>query len=164
MASSSEVAKRRVEVGELWLRGVPIPQIAHTFGVTEKTIRKDVLAVRALLERDRVDDLQANRDSTIASLIQVKQAAWDMYNRTAIGSTNKASALNTVCEVNSLIAKIQGTIGPNVQANTTVNVLASGEWQQAIATLLQALAPYSEARVAAADALMQIEEATSAHK
>jgi hypothetical protein len=159
MASSGEVTTRRQKVGELWLRGVSTLSIATSLKMPERTVRQDIKAVRTQLDKDRVDEFEERRTRSIAVLRKVQQEAWTLYLRLQDGSTNRVGTLNVIHACEESIAKLEGTLGPNVlQQNTTVNVLMSSEWQGAIAALLDALRPYPEARIAASDALMQLEQ------
>jgi hypothetical protein len=55
-----------------------------------------------------------------------------------------------------LMAKLTGQLAPD-RPTTVVNVLASPEIQQLTVVLLKALAPFPDARIAAADALMAMD-------
>lgn len=158
MASSGEVAARRQKVAELWLRGASTLSIANVLKVSEGCTRKDIKAIREALDKDRLAEIEECRARSIAVFRKLQQEAWTVFYRVQDSSTNKVGSLNVIHAAEESIAKLEGTLGPAIQQNTTVNVLMSAEWQTAIATLLEALSPYPEARIAASGALMQLEE------
>lgn len=155
--STAEVQTRRREVAALWLRGVPPATIAEQLQTPEGTVKHDLKAIRdALAEANRAH-LEANRDRSIAVLREVQAVAWQTIARLGDASMNKVGALNTIIAAEEKIARMQGTLTPDVQQQTTINVLAVPEWQAARSALLAALGPYPEAKLAVADALARLE-------
>ncbi len=159
MASSAEVAKRRHQVGELWVRGVPTLRIATTLAVPERTIRADIDVVRDQLQRDRLAELEARRDRSVAVFRRVQTEAWTLFSRCADNSTNKTGALNSIISAEERIAKLEGTLGADIKIDSTTNVtlLTNEEWQRIQQTIACALMPYQEARIAVATALAKME-------
>lgn len=155
----ANVAARRRKVASLWLRGVAPAQIADVMSLPIGTLRRDLEAIREELAEANRANLEQNRDRSIAVLAVVQEQAWHLFNQiTSPVSTNKIGALNTVLAAEQLIARLQGTLSPELQQQTTVNILAgSGEWQTVRAGLLAALMPYPEARIAAAEKLAELE-------
>lgn len=154
---------RRSRVASLWLRGVPVAQIAAVTQTPLGTIRRDLDHIRDDLAEANRRDLEQNRDRSVAVLHAVQEQAWTLFTKIkSEAATNKVGALNVVMNAEERIARLQGTLSPDVaalqQQNMTVNVLAgSGEWQTIRAELLRALMPYPEARVVAAEALAELE-------
>ena len=159
MSSSAEVAKRRQAVGDLWVRGVPVHRIASTLKTPDRTIRSDVEVIRAQLQQDRIAELEARRDRSVAVLRKVQQEAWGLFARLEDASSSKVGALNTVVSTEEKIAKLEGTLGADVNVNqtTNVNVVTQEDWQRIQETIAAALMPFSDARIAVASALAQMD-------
>lgn len=149
---------RRREVSDLWLQGMPVLRIAATLNIPQRTCRKDVAVVRAQLAAEQKEDLEARRDRAVSVLRKVQLAAWETYHELPAKALNKISALNAIVSAEKDIARLLGISGPDIAQNVSLNMLASAEWQQVTATLLSALLPYPEAREAASDALLLLEE------
>ena len=158
MASSAEVAKRRHQVGELWLSGVPVHRIATMLSAPDRTIRGDVEAIRAQLQDDRIAELERRRDRSVAVLRKVQREAWALYVRQDDASSSKIGALNTISATEERIAKLEGTWGADVDVNVnTTNVVLPAPWQDIELAIRQALAPYPDAKIAVAGALASME-------
>lgn len=153
--SDPAVADRRRKVANLWLEGTAQSAIARLLDTPLRTIGRDLEVIRAELRAAHHAELEDARARSLAVLRLVQQEAWALFRRLPDTSTNRASALSTILAAEQQISKIEGTSGPEVALQqTTVNVLASSEWQQSVALLLRALEAYPEARVAAAAALV----------
>lgn len=157
-ASQAAVQARRRTVAGLWLRGIAPARIALQLETPLRTIQRDLESIRDELAEANRADLEQNRDRSVAVLRAVQEAAWGLFTKiTSEAATNKVGALNTIVAAEERIARMQGTLTPEVASQTTINVLNVPEWAATRATLLAALSPYPEARVAAAEALAQLE-------
>ena len=160
---TAEIAHRRNQVAELWLRGVPTAAIARKLETPETTIRRDLAAIRDELATAHHAELEHARARSLAVLRTVQREAWVAFAEAKANANAKPGYLNAILSAEQLVAKIEGIVQPDVSgAQTTVNILAAGEWQSARSALLAALAPYPEARVRAAEALAQLEAPTEA--
>jgi hypothetical protein len=160
MAESAVVAKRRQNVADLWLRGMPVLRIAKTLQVPHRTVRSDILALRKELALERVTDLEACRDRSVAVFRKAQQEAWLLFARLDNASSSKLGALNTIVAVETTIARLEGTLGPNVSINQTTNVNLAAqeeEFERIQETIAQALMPYTDARIAVAAALANLQ-------
>lgn len=149
---------RRRDVSDLWLQGMPVLRIAATLNIPQRTCRRDVAAVRAQIAAEQKEDLEARRDRAVSVLRKVQLAAWETYHTAQDKSLNKIGALNTIISAEKDIARLLGISGPDIAQNVTLTMLSSPEWQQVTATLLSALLPFPQARAAASDALLLLEE------
>jgi hypothetical protein len=163
MSSSSEVAERRHKVAELWLRGVPVSRIAVAVEAPVRTVRTDIEMVRTQLQQERQAELEVRRDRSVAVLRKVQQEAWALFHRIDDISTSKIGALNTISSAEERIARLEGTLGPNVAINqtTNVNMVTQEEWQRMQEVIAQALMAHPQARIDVAAALAQMESRAS---
>lgn len=157
MVGQGDIEARRHEVGRRWLQGQSLRSIAAELRISLSAVQRDVTAIREELRHHRESDLEASRARSVAVLREVQRQAWQRLGRLKDASTNVPGLLNTIMNAEQLIAKVEGTLTPDIQNRTTVNVLALPEWQATRAAILMALARYPEARIAVADALAQLE-------
>jgi hypothetical protein len=160
MATTAPVAKRRYQVGELWLRGLPAHRIARLLHTSDRTIHRDIEAIRADLEAGRTTDLEKQRDRSIAALRAVQVSAWSLYERLRDDSSSKVGALNTIVHCEHEIARISGVLEADVSINQTTTVTLAAqeeEFERIQETIAEALMPYQEARIAVAAALAKLQ-------
>jgi hypothetical protein len=161
---SPSALARRQQVADLWLRSVPTSQIAAQLKTPEGTIKRDVAAVRADLERANLASLESKRARSVAALRAVQAEAWALFGRLGDTSSNKVGALNTIANAEASIGRLEGTMtGDHITNQQTVNIVGSPEFLRAAAALVTALAPWPDAREAAARALVALEEGGQRH-
>lgn len=97
---------------------------------------------------DLLGQVRGLRSTAISILMQAERAG-DL--RTALMGVREARA----CV--ELLAEMEGELNRTPQ----VNIIFSPEWQRVRAVLIAAIAPYSDARVAVASALLALEAGTS---
>lgn len=146
----------REAVDRALVEKVPNRRIASQYDVSERAVRNHkanhlpaTLAksqdAQEVAEADdllaQVQDLQARTLSILAAAEETRQ------HRTALSAIREARS-NL-----ELLAKLVGELEETPQVNITV----SAEWVQVRAVLLEALAPYPEARSAAAGELLKLE-------
>ncbi len=106
MASSAVVEKRRQDVAELWVRGLPTHRIALSLHTPERTIRDDIAHIRKRLAEERTAEMKAARDRSIAVFRKVQEQAWMLYNRLDDASSSKIGALNTISHAEACIVQV----------------------------------------------------------
>lgn len=79
--NTTEVAKRRQEVAERYLRGEYQSAIAQSFGVDTATISRDLAAIRAQWLAAAVRDFDAAKAQELAKIDEVERAAWAAWER-----------------------------------------------------------------------------------
>jgi hypothetical protein len=160
MNARAGLLARRQQVAVLWLRALPSHQIARQLDVPQRTIERDVQAVRADLDRANLASLESKRARSVAALHQVQAEAWQLYGRLGDTSSSKVGCLNTIANAESTIGRLEGTLtGDHITQQTTVNVLASEDWLRTRGVLLATLARFPEARGAVVEALRALEPA-----
>jgi hypothetical protein len=170
MATKGEIADRRRKVQALWLRGTSTAAIAEQLKTPDRTIRRDVAAVAEELRATYADELHSQLARTVAHLRAVQAEAWALLEElrrskdVAKVAGARVGVLNAITAAEQLVAKVSGLVSGDtaisVQTSmTTVTFVTSPEWQRTRAALLAALAPYVEARVAVAEALVTLEGA-----
>jgi len=141
------------------LAGEPYRGIARKFGVSEDALERHRHAghIAAHLARahqaaqvaqadDLLAEVQALRAKAYAILLQA-EGAGDL--RTAL------QGIRTALECLTLLAKLLGEL--DERQRVQVNILALPEWRRARATIVRALEPYPEARLAVAQALRELD-------
>lgn len=79
--NTTEVAQRRQEVAERYLRGEYQSVIAQALGVDTATISRDLAAVRAAWLSSAVRDFDAAKAQELAKIDEVERAAWIAWER-----------------------------------------------------------------------------------
>ncbi len=142
------------------IAGTPLRDIACHFGVGRMAVQRhaaehllaELVKAQQAEEVSRATDLLAlamDRDTKALALLARAEAEDDL--KTAV------QALRVSLVSLELLARLRGEL--NEQA--TINILVAPEWIAVRETLLRALWPYVEARVAAAAALAELE--TTSH-
>jgi transposase len=144
---------RRADIEAAMLEGTPNRRVAAHYGLSEQAVRRhkrDHLPDRLLLAREAGET--ASADNLLSQLR-------DLHARTlaVLGETEAArdhqTALRAISEARrnlELLARLTELLGPE----TVVNVQIDARVQSVI---LDALAPFPEARLAVADALREVE-------
>ena len=141
-------------IDEALVSGVPSTQISTKFGIHERAIRRHraqhlspaLTAIAVKREEKRgigLADRLENLVTKIEDLVETSARSG------AAGHLLAASRELRGCL--ELQAKLEGTLAS--QPSTTINVLSSPEISLLLTTLLQALDPFPEARIAASNAI-----------
>lgn len=79
--NATEIAQRRQQVAERYLRGEYQSAIAQSFGVDTATISRDLAAIRAQWLASAVRDFDAAKAQELAKIDEVERAAWAAWQR-----------------------------------------------------------------------------------
>jgi DNA-binding CsgD family transcriptional regulator len=109
----ADIEQRRSSVAQLWLRGLSLRQIAKAVGTDHMTVSRDIRAVRADLVAQHRQEFESARARSIAHLREVQASAWQLHVRLTDDRTNKVASLQTIVSAEMLIAKLEGTLGPD---------------------------------------------------
>ena len=152
----SSPARRAID--EALGRGVPAREIARSHKVGERAVQRHKIAhlsramIAVTLERERGGAV------TILERLERLLARVEAVAGAAERDGATAQFLAAARELRSgleFAARLTGELDERPQV--AVNLVASSEVQQLVGVLLQALGPYPEARVAAAEALQTID-------
>ena len=140
------------EVNTAILEGIPNRTIAAQFGLKTSSVfrHKCKHLPKALVQAKKAREAAA-ADSLLTSVYNLQTRAERILIKAEKGGDHRI-ALSAIRELRStveLLAKLAGEL----QDGTTVNVLVSPEYTELRSTLLNALAPYPDARIAVAEAL-----------
>ncbi len=149
----------RAEIDAAAIAGTSNRVIARQFHVGHDAVLRhksehllpELVKAKQAEEVSRATDLlemATERDAKALDLLAKAEAASDL--KTA-GQMLRISLVSL-----ELLARLRGEL--NEQQTTTINLWLAPEWLNVQAALLAALAPYAEARAAAAAALLQLEE------
>jgi hypothetical protein len=171
MATQAEIAQRRRRVQDLWLRGASTSAIAEQLKTPPRTVRRDVAAVGEELRATYTAELHTQLARTVAHLRAVQGEAWRLLEElrrskdVAKVAGARVGVLNAITNAEALVAKVSGLVSGEgvVSLHATVNLVATPEWVALRSALLAALAPYVEARVAVATALLALEHEGAHH-
>lgn len=140
-------------------RNVPIRDLAGTYGLSKSAVdrhAKDCLPA-ALVQAEEAREVAAA--GTLLEQVQALQARTLTLLSKAEEAGDLGTALRAVREVRAnleLLGKLAGELAQEGTINVTV--VHSPQWVEIRTTLVAALAPYPDARVAAAEALARIQE------
>lgn len=83
MPKSESLARieRRVEVTNLYRRGLTMREIAETLGISVSTVCADVKAARSRWKEQYAADYDALKSEQLAKLDEVERAAWEGWDR-----------------------------------------------------------------------------------
>lgn len=153
---------RLEEIDRAIVGGASHRQIAADFGVTRQAVQRHSanghVAAALLKAKDAAELVRA--DGLLGEVQALRDRALDCLTK-AEAAGDLSTALKAIREARGsveLLAKLEGQL----QTAPNVNVLITPVWRDIAATLLIALDPYPEARGAAADALLALEERTRA--
>lgn len=79
--NTTEIAQRRQDVAERYLRGEYQSAIAQALGVDTATISRDLAAVRAVWLDSAIRDFDAAKAQELAKIDEVERAAWAAWER-----------------------------------------------------------------------------------
>lgn len=135
---------------------MPNRRVASHHDVTERAVRNHKANhLPAALAKAQDAQEVAEADDLLGQVRDL-QARTLAILEAAEGSSQHRTALAAIREARSnleLLAKLIGELDERPQ----VNILVSAEWVQIRTAMLEALAPYSDARVAVAGRLMELE-------
>ncbi len=147
--------------------GEPLAQVAKRHRVSVDAIKRhrtnhlSPALVAVSLEHVREESARSAYDATVNRLETLIDRLEDLLavaedRKSLVGGANIAREIRSSLE---LVARLRGELNDRPQ-NVTVNVLSTGEFASITARLIEALAPWPEARIAAADVL-DVEEVAS---
>jgi hypothetical protein len=135
--------------------GRPIRGIARTFGVSEDALGRHRTHLPRILVKahDVAETVRADELLAEATALQIK--AWDLLE-TAEAQDDQRTALMAVREIRGCLELLARLLG-EFRDQPLVTLIAAPEWLAIRGTLLDALAPYPEARTAVAGRLLALE-------
>lgn len=155
----ASVEERRQAVGELYWRNVPVYRISTMLKVPRRTIRGDIDILKKELAAERVADIEARRDRTLAELRTVLSECWSRLARLKDFSNNVSGILNTIVATEKLIAQLEGTLDSSTKITQNVHTgMSNEEWEAVQTKIVSALASYPAAQLAVAEALAPMED------
>ena len=148
---------QRESIDRLLLGGnVGVATIASEFGVNERAVyRHRASHLPAVIGLAAAAPTVAQGNALLAQLEDLRADAQELQ-RKAEEAQDIRTALVAIREQGRLIETLLAVAG-ELQTQPTVNVVFAQEWIQVRAVLLQALAPYPDARQAVAQALKGLE-------
>lgn len=145
---------KRAEIDRRLVAGEPFAALAREFGLTRCSVGRHFRNhVSPALARVAARQVAASGESLLQRVESLIGRVEQMLSA-AEQDGRVSTALQAVKELRSLLellGKASGELDDRPQV--TINLLASPEWLQMRSQLLGALAPYPEARIAAADVL-----------
>jgi hypothetical protein len=102
------ILQRLVRVENLHLMNITNVAIGEQLGVTEATIRNDLKRLAVLWRERAGDDIQAQKDRSIAIYRKVQNEAFRAFQAAKDTSLNRGSYLNTIKTSEDSIAKVLG--------------------------------------------------------
>lgn len=146
--------------------GMPVRQVADRHGLTKDAVQRHKtnhasaawtsLTPEQVAQHTEVADIDRELQELLADLRLARNAA---VNRETghVNIPHLDRVAGRITQAIELFAKLERRLGPNTVVDArsvTVNLAQSEEWQAIVTTLMAALAPYPNARQAAADALV----------
>jgi transposase-like protein len=141
------------------LAGESYRDIAGQFGVSKSSLERHHRAghIAAHLAQAHQAAQVAQADDLLAEVQALRAKAYSILLQ-AEGAGDLRTALQgirTALECLTLLAKLLGEL--DERQRIQVNILALPEWRRARATIVRALEPYPEARLAVAQALRELD-------
>ena len=141
------------------VKGTPLRTIADRWSVSKTAlIRHREKHLPASLVASKKAKEVTDADRLIANICNLRKRAHRILNRAEEAGDDR-TALSAIRESRNtleLLAKLLGEL----QTNTNINVLVTPEYQQMRTSILDALGPFPEARIAGADALKRLNGAS----
>jgi hypothetical protein len=148
----------RLEIDATLAAGEAFRGIARRFAVSPDAVERHAKAhLPAAMTRASEAAAVAHGDDLLAQVRELQGRALGILDK-AEGCGKLTAALGAIREARGCI-ELLGKLAGALNDGTTVNVLVSVEWHSTRRTLLAALAPFPEARIAAAAALESIGDA-----
>lgn len=121
--NTTEIAQRRQQVAERYLRGEYQSAIASSLGVDTATVSRDLAAVRAAWLASAVRDFDAAKAQELAKIDEVERAAWQAWERS---TQNKEVAIQEAGEDKKLkkaVLRKEGQSGNPAFLNTILTCI-----------------------------------------
>ncbi len=133
----------------------PFRHIAARFGTSTGALQrhKDEHLPAVMVKSAQAREI-AHADHLLAEANMLYQATKDILEETR---KNKPDTALRAIQAGGRLLELLGELLGELNRSPQVNILVAPEWLQVRAVLLQALAPYPEAREATAAALLQME-------
>lgn len=148
---------QRSAIEQLLFSGAPQRSIAREFCVSHDSIQRHAAThIQEALHQSQAAKDEAQSLDVVKQLVSINTSSLAIL-REAQESGDAHLALKAIDRIAKQIeiqAKLLGEID-----TTRVNVQVSAEWKMIRQALIDALAPYADARIAAASALMRLEGA-----
>ncbi len=155
MARACSICSRvdRDVIDELLIEGLPMRRIAAQYKLAESSVRRhrahhlSTLAVEAR-EGARADNLLARANHLTGHAHRIRLMAE--------GSGDLRTALASIRELTRLI-ELTARLAGELSEQPTVNIIVSQQWVEVRALVVDALAPFPQARLAVAEKLAALE-------
>ena len=147
----------RPAIDQALVNSKPNRRIATQFGVSESAVRRHRAEhLSATLAQARASEDVAHADDLVSQLQALSQETLAIF-REARQAKEHDLALRAIARAEKQIELLAKLLG-ELDERPTINLVLSAEWVTVRTTLMAALQPYADARVAVADALMALEE------
>jgi hypothetical protein len=154
------MSPRRAAIDAQLAGGEPLAAVARRYKLTPDALRRHRNAhlskaiVAVAIEQYGLESAASAYESTVLRLEGLVDRLEGLLTvaedrKSLMGGANIAREIRSSLE---LIARLRGELDTR-PVHTTVNVLASSEFSTVVSKLIEALAPYPEARLAAAQVL-----------
>lgn len=152
----------RDEIDKLLIEGRSYRDISGQYGITKSSLERHHKNdhIPALLASSHKAEEEAKGDTILQEVKELKIRALSILAK-AEKSGDLKTALAGIKETRScleLMARVLGEIqGQGINVNVSVNILQSQEWILVRSALMESLQPFPEARAAASNALLRID-------
>ncbi len=142
-------------INEALVADMPNRRIAAQFSVSEQAVRrhKEEHVPPIMVKSAHAREI-AHADHLLEEANRLYQVATDIMEETR---KNKPDTALRAIQAGGRLLELLGELLGELNRSPQVNILVAPEWLQVRAVLLQALAPYPEARAATAAALLEVE-------
>jgi hypothetical protein len=147
--------EKRAEIESAVVANAPFRDIARQFGVSKDAVARHVSEhIHQTVQQSHAAMEEARGLDVVQQLKDINEVTLDILKRAKKEKKDGMSllAIDRICKQIELQAKLLGAID-----KPQVNVLVSPEWLSMRSLIVQALAPYPDARLAVALALSQME-------
>ena len=148
--------KRRPEIDKALVARRPFRDIAGQYSVSKSALVRhhdDHLPAALVKAQDASEAAQA--DALLAQVIDLRDRAIGILDK-AGESDDLRAATAAIREARGCV-ELLGKLAGELKDAPTINVILMPEWRQLQATILAALEPHAEARLAVASALLDVE-------
>ena len=145
----------RAGIESALVAGGSLRDIARQFGVSKDAIARHTDHIAEHIQASQEAKEEARSIDVVSQLQQINGTALEILKESRELKEHELAlkAMDRICKQLELQAKLLGAID-----RPQINVLVSPEWQLIRDTIIAALLPYPEARIAVAAALSQLEE------
>lgn len=146
----------RAAIDGALVNGETFRHIASRYGVSTTALQRHKTDhIPAALSTAKAAGQVANADDLLTQLGLLRSKALGLLMK-AEAAGDYRTALAGIREARGCIEVMARMMGELADSATVVNILITPEWTRVQAAMLSALAPYPDARVAVADALVAI--------